>query len=384
MRAGAAVASAAVIAGVAASVTAASTPPLTVVAKDLNNPRKIFIEPSGAIDVVEAGTGGNDACLGTGPRTTCVGLTGSITRIENGRQRRVLTRLPSWATPDQRRASGAADVLVRGNTFFVLLQDALASSNGANAFGRDGRFAGDLIATASGRAAPKVIANLAAFEVTHNPDHGAGPGAKLGNPSIDSNPYAFTAFRGGFAVVDAAANDLLWINPNGKISVLAVFPTQTVKLTKAVARKIGAPPALTSLSVQSVPSSVTVGPDGALYVGELTGRPFQPGAARIWRVVPGRKPTRYASGFTTISDLAFAGDDLLVLEIATRGLLDPTSPGALIRLAPDGSRTVLATAGLVAPTGLAVSHDSIYIANDGLFPGTGPGRHGEVVRLSRP
>jgi hypothetical protein len=380
-----AVAAAAVIAGSAASAPMSATssaPRLEVVARDLNNPRKLFAEPGGAIDVVEAGTGGSDTCLGTGANTTCVGMTGSITRIVNGAQRRVVTHLPSWATPTQQRAAGPADVLVRGSTYYVLLQDALASSNGANALGPDGKIAGDLIATPAGRAAPKVIVDLAAFEVARNPDHGAGPGAKFGNPSIDSNPFAFTSYRGGFAVVDAAANDLLWISPRGKVSVLAVFPTQTVKLTRAVARKIGAPLTLTSLSVQSVPSCVVVGPDGALYVGELTGRPFQPGAARIWRVVPGKEPTRHAAGFTNITDLAFDGKDLLVLEIAARGLLDPTSPGALIRLAPDGTRTILASKGLVAPTGLAVSRGSIYIANNGLFAGNGPGRHGEVVRLS--
>jgi hypothetical protein len=127
--------------------------------------------------------------------------------------------------------------------------------------------------------------------------------------------------------------------------------------------------------VQSVPSSVAVGPDGALYVGELTGVPFKPGTARIWRIVPGKKPSLYASGFTNISDIAFDGSNLLVLELAVKGLLAPPSPGALIRLAPDRSRTVIASAGLVDPSGLAVGNGLIYISNDGLSP------HGNVVTL---
>ena len=81
-----------------------------------------------------------------------------------------------------------------------------------------------------------MIVNFAAFEARSNPDHGAGPGAKFGNPPIDSDPYAFVAYRGGFAVADAAGNDLLWVSPNGEVSVLAVFPTQTVKLTTAIAQ----------------------------------------------------------------------------------------------------------------------------------------------------
>ena len=87
--------------------------------------------------------------------------------------------------------------------------------------------AGDLLTTKPGRAAPTVVANFAAFEAAHNPDRGVGPGPKHGQPSIDSDPYDFVAYRGGFAVADAAANDLLWLSPSGRISVLAVFPSST-------------------------------------------------------------------------------------------------------------------------------------------------------------
>ena len=211
------------------------------------------------IYVVEAGVGGNDKCLGTGARKTCVGLSGSITRIANGAQRRVVTGLVSAAGPARQRAEGPADVLVRDDSYYVLQQDAFVNAKGTNGLGRDGATAGDLIATPAGKAVPRVIANLAAFEAARNPDRGAGTGARFGNPAIDSDPYAFTAYRGGFAVVDAAGNDLLWISPKGKIAVLAVFPTQVIKL----------PPADTPVVVQSVPTSVAVGRDGALYVGEL-------------------------------------------------------------------------------------------------------------------
>ena len=91
------------------------------------------------------------------------------------------------------------------------------------------------------------MVNFAAFEAASNPDRGRGPGARFGSPAIDSDPYAFTAYRGGYAVVDAAGNDLLWVKPDGSVSVLAVFPTQTEKLTKANAKAIGAPPSLTSI-----------------------------------------------------------------------------------------------------------------------------------------
>jgi hypothetical protein len=37
--------------------------------------------------------------------------------------------------------------------------------------------------------------------------------------------------------------------------------------------------------MQAVPTSVAVAPDGAYYVGQLTGFPFPVGGARVFRVV---------------------------------------------------------------------------------------------------
>lgn len=54
----------------------------------------------------------------------------------------------------------------------------------------------------------------------------------------------------------------------------------------------------TKMPMESVPTSVAYGPDGALYVSELTGFPFPAGASTIWRVVPGKAPTVYATGLT--------------------------------------------------------------------------------------
>ena len=374
---------AAVAAALLAAIGAAAQPTsLKIVAAHLNNPRKLFVGEDGALYVVEAGIGGRDKCLVSGGTPTCVGMTGSIAKIAGSTPQRVVTRLWSGARRNGQQAQGPADVLVRGKTYYVLLQNGTIDSRGVNSLGPDGATAGDLISTPAGRARAAVVFNFAAFEAANNPDRGRGPGARFGSPPIDSDPYALASYRGGFAVADAAGNDLLWIRPNGKVSLLAVFPTQTVRLSRADAKKIGAPPSMASIAVQSVPSSLAVGPDGALYVGELTGVPFKPGTARVWRVVPGKRPTVYATGFTNISDLAFDGRDLLVLELSTRGLLAGRSPGALIRLGPTGKRRVLASKGLLYPTGIAVRNRTIYISNNGLFPARGAGPQGEIVSLT--
>ena len=124
----------------------------------------------------------------------------------------------------------------------------------------------------------------------------------------------------------------------------------------------------TQLPMDSVPTPVVLGRDGAFYVGELTGFPFPVGGARIYRVVPGHAPQIFADGFTNVIDIAFARDgSLLVLEIARSSLLSDDEHGALIRLNRDGSRTSLIIADLIHPTAIAVRGDAVYISN--LHPG---------------
>ena len=123
---------------------------LTVVAAHLNNPRKIFVGRDGVVYVVEAGIGGHDSCLGTGATKMCIGLSGSIARITKGTQRRVLTGLWSGARTDGELAQGPADVLVRGDLYYVLLQNGSINRRGQNDLGRDGATAGDLISSPAG------------------------------------------------------------------------------------------------------------------------------------------------------------------------------------------------------------------------------------------
>jgi sugar lactone lactonase YvrE len=130
--------------------------------------------------------------------------------------------------------------------------------------------------------------------------------------------------------------------------------------------------------MNAVPTTVTRGPDGALYVGQLTGFPFPVGGARIFRVVPGQSPTIYARGFTNIIDIDFAPDGTLyVLEIAHNSLLAEAPEGALLRVGDDGSKTVVAD-GLFFPGGLEIgSLGKLYVTNCGVCA-----TDGEVWRIT--
>ena len=163
----------------------------------------------------------------------------------------------------------------------------------------------------------RLIVDLFAFEEENNPD-----GADL----IDSNPFDVHSLGGQAALVaDAGANDLLKVDNQGNVKVLAVFPSELVS-TDNVKDLVGCPsqsplcelPPM--IPAQPVPTSIAVGPDGYYYVGELKGFPAPTGESSIWRVAPGASGATCPSpdcqkvfdgGFTSIIDLKFDAEGTL-------------------------------------------------------------------------
>ena len=131
--------------------------------------------------------------------------------------------------------------------------------------------------------------------------------------------------------------------------------------------------------MDAVPTAVAEGPDGALYVGQLTGFPFPVGGSTVWRIgTAGLEP--YRTGFTNVVDIVFGPDgSLYVVEIDQAGLATPPPHppiGSLIRVAPDGTRSTVA-AGLFAPGGVALGPDGApYVTVCSVCAGGG-----QVLRL---
>lgn len=201
----------------------------------------------------------------------------------------------------------------------------------------------------------------------------------------ESNPYGLTIDRRGNALVaDAAANDLLKVTPSGQARTVARFDLETVK-TDHLPPEMGLPPEITT---EAVPTTVTVGPHGDLYVGVLNGFPFRPGAAKVWRIDPRadgvlcsvNTPSHgckvYARGLTAIQDIAFGPKDhkLYVLELAKDGVLafeegfeTGEFPPAVLLKVGRHERTELAKGKLSQPGGIAFSdHGKLYVT-DGTF-----------------
>jgi hypothetical protein len=377
----------AVLAGAAIPAVAAEAAPngvtVSVVRSGLNNPRHLTLTRDG-LWVAQAGAGGPAGkanCVtgpsigGPGNTRFCVGWTGSVSLIRNGRIE-TSTRLPSVIEADNKEVAGPAAIAFSHGRAAIVMQDVLVNSHGGNALPKPaGKLFGKLIRGS-------LTVNLAAYAAAH-PQPAWSLGTVPGEKAYDSDPYDVVAYHGGWVVADAAANSLLQISPSGQVHLLARFPAVT---ETAPAGVFG--PSPVTVKAQAVPTSIAVGPDGALYVGLLRGVPSKPGTAYIYRVVPGHQAKIWARGLTAVTAIAFDRHGrLLATEFSTAGLLaPPTVPGALVRISNHGHTvTQLPVPGLFQPTGLAVgSRGGIYVSNygDSLATAAHPGEILKITGLS--
>jgi hypothetical protein len=362
-----------VTAGPVGAQSPGAGPVITQVVTGLDSPRGVAVTADGTLYVAESGKGGTHSCI-EHPELLhlCFGATSGISKVTGGTANRVVDGLMS-GIDGTGETFGASDVIVGDDgTLWYLIGGPAAGAADTRAMITGGEGIGQLYKVgADGKSVS--VADLAAFETANNPD-----ADQPGNATPDSNANGLVASAAGVAVAEAGANDLLLVDGDGKISVAAVFPVVFMPppADPTASAAPGASPQM--IPMDPVPTSVAVGPDGAYYVGQLTGYPFPAGGASVFRVVPGEAPKPYASGFTNIIDVAFGGDgSLYVLEIAHDGLLASppgTQPqGGLWKVPPGGGTPeLLVSQGLVMPGGMAIATDgTIYISTCAVCPGTG-------------
>lgn len=358
---------------------AQGAPSLQVIASKLNNPRGVTVLGDGTILVAESGTGGKGPCVGSGQARQCFGTTGSIYRVKGAQKGRVVRGLPS-VSEGGGAAAGPVDVAVYGKDY-VVLNNAGGSVADRARFGANARRMGTLYRVRGG----VVYGDLVSHETRLDPDW-VLPRTDPGEPSVNANPWRFAAGTGGQYVTDAGGNDLVRV-ADGKTYTEAIFPHGSVApIPKATANSAQARRLLQvvagtrapeqGIPVQSVPTGIVKGPDGALYVSELGG--FAPKASRIWRIAPGQRPRVFATGLTAVSDLTLDGRGNLVALTMTTGFgngpNDPPLPGAIYKInLRTKKRTEVPTGGkLFFPTGVAVGKGGeIYVANNGVGNGAG-------------
>jgi len=351
-------------AGLLAAAAPADAAPYRVrtLVTGLENPRGLTIAPNGNLVLSEAGRGGSGPCIVAGSSATlCYGTTGAVGVFDRSTNvySRALANLPSLAdqsSPLFPEGTGLADLAFNssGQLFGVFGFGAdpnLIPDAGSPLFGRT--VAIDLT---SGSLTP--LADIAAFEAALNPD----------GKDLNSNPFALVVRGDDTYVTDAGGNSLVKADAANQVSLVNVFPEELVSTAHL-------PFPFPEIPAQAVPTGLTIGPDGALYIAQLSGFPFAPGSADVFRYDFSNPVTTFAGGFSNLIDIAAGPDEALYLLQYSDNFFGPPS-GRVLRLGLDGSvRSIFDD--LVRPTGLAVGRDgTIYVANDG------DGVNGQLLALT--
>jgi hypothetical protein len=348
-----------------------------VIAKGLDNPRHVAVAHDGSVYVAESGRGGDHAtsrsCFNSPEGFACTGATGAVTKISRWGQHRVVRGLASFAPVGGGSAIGPHGIYVDGHDLYVTNGGPTAPWRGADETAtvlRDptlvaeepiSRLYGTLLKF-SKWGHGRLVADLWRFERDVNPDE------EVANPLIDSNPVDVYADRKRTIVADAGGNTLLSVSDRGRVRALSVFPNTEVTVPFP-------------FDMQTVPTGVVAGPDGAYYMSQLTGFPFPVGGAKVFRVDPrSGAASTYASGFTMAMDLAFGRDGTLyVLEIDSDTLLNPGTDGAIWAVPKRGTprKLALPAGTLTEPGGIAVGHrGDLFVSNHSREAG-----NGEVLRI---
>jgi len=357
----------------------------TVVASGLVNPRFLAVAEDGTVYVSEAGSGGAEV-LPAGPddddEPGTRGLTGQVTRIGPGGIKTVVAGgLPSYEADG---FAGPAGLVAAGGMLW------LAVGGPADATSRVAPLSheGSVVRIDPRTGAVSKVADLLAYEKANNPDP----------YQVESNLYGLAlGADGNLYVADAAGNALYRVDPRtGQVSLVSVIPGLPISREELPVGIIGPDEPLANPDradrpeMDPVPTAVAVGPDGSIYLGLLTGFPFPPGRAKVLRVTPRGELSDTATGLTMVVSMAFGPDGMLYVSQLTAGIEftgpdDPPSikPSSVVRLLPNGTTQVVAE-GLNLPNGIAFDRaGNLYVAvNSTSPPGAPPPAtpEGQVLR----
>jgi hypothetical protein len=196
----------------------------------------------------------------------------------------------------------------------------------------------------------KTLGDTAAWEVEMNPDQGNSygfqdlpdgcavppfiPGGGEPYPGlIDSNTYAVAIVGGSRIVADAAGNDIVRVDANGRVSTVAVLPPVPFTITPEAAAGLGLPGCAigATFNFEPVPTDVELGPDGLLYVSSLPGGPEGPGAPPLGGVYTVDPKTgdvnQIATGFVSAVDLAVGNDGTVYVAELFPGRISKVTGG---------------------------------------------------------
>ncbi len=353
-----------------------------VVADELVNPRYVAVATDGTLYVTEAGIGGDEelsppqeeveevvgspaaealeAATPTegegdeGPALTR-GYTGQVTAVTpDGAQSVIAEGLPSYSF-----GVGPAGIALGEGVVWVANGGA-AVEVGIDPLENENSVVS--IDVATGEVA--LLSELGSFEEANNPD----------GTDVNPNLYGMDLGADGLLyVADAGGNTVYQVDPTtGEFALLGIVPSPAGP--GGAAPDAAATPAAEE-ALHPVPTGLHVGTDGNVYVATLGGD--VPGAAAVLIAQADGTFVEAATGLTWAVDVALGPDGALYVSQLTAGFEgEQPAPGNVVRIGADGdAEPVLED--LPFPHGIEFDADgNLYIvANSTSFgPPAGPGQ----------
>lgn len=338
---------------------AQSTPTTTPFASGFNSPMGLLVAPDGDVWVIDSGTGGDETLETTNPdtgeqQTATVGDTSRVVSIAADGTQTEEAILPSLVAGME--ATGGARLALAGDSVYAT-SGVWAEFTGPEPL----PLMASLVKVGSGDST--AVADIWAFESRENPDGFVK----------EAHPYGLTTGPDGMLyIADAGANDLVKVDPaSGEVTLVATFD--------GVPGPLPNPGRGGANEADPVPTAVAFGADGTIYVSLLPGFPFTPGSAKVVTVSSDGTVSDYATDLTMITDLQMGPDGALyAVSLGEFGQQGPTpNTGAVMRITDGKSEAVLSD--LSFPTALAFAKDgTAYLTLNGVgAPGSG-----EVVTVS--
>ncbi|MBC8453208.1 MAG: ScyD/ScyE family protein [Chloroflexi bacterium] len=299
-----------------------------VVVEGLTSPRGLAYDQDGILLIAETGGG----------RVLKVTADGGVQSLTTTRLPHSLSTGPGGAY----RAGPSAISLLNGELFFIV---------------------GEFLGNQSARL----------YRITDEPGYEpVTPATDAFSPTTNrfSNPYDIVNAPevDGWIVSDAGGNSLLAVDLDGNIRDYVVFQSFTAPDHP--------------VPVEMVPTGIARGPDGAVYVGSLTGFPYPREQAVVWRVedlngdgdaMDEGEVEPFVTGLTAVTDITFGADGTLyiaefssdtgaVLEGGDFSENAAANPGRVLRW--NGSELTVFAGNVVSPTGLLATESTLYISEE--------------------